>query len=154
MRLTDNWRRCYTRQLFVQRVSQRSVALQLYEQGCYTVQWDFLQQKVSVLISDWLPAVIDKSTDARKLTSASRNKNTRSHFLNFYNGFRYLIQIFLTLRITSLNGKMFQTRNLLGTFENEFWLFIQSVNLFTSHSSVDSVNHLSFLNPIRCRESY
>ena len=87
MRLTDNWRRCYTRQFFVQRVSQRSVALQLYEQGCYTVQWDFLQQKVSVLISDWLPAVIDKSTDARKLTSASRNKNTRSKFFYFYNGF-------------------------------------------------------------------
>ena len=42
-----------------------------------------LQQKVSVLISDWLPAVINKSTDARKLTSASRNKNTRSNFFIF-----------------------------------------------------------------------
>ena len=41
---------------------------------------NILQQKVSVLISDWLPA-INKSTDAQKLTSASRNKNTRSIFL-------------------------------------------------------------------------
>ena len=60
---------------------------------------------------------------------------------------------------------MFQTRNLLGTFENEFWSFIQSVNWFPSHWSVNSVNRLSFLwpiktlsfvwrqnKPIRCRE--
>ena len=36
--------RCYTRQLFVQLVSFKSVALQLHEQGCYTVQWDSGQQ--------------------------------------------------------------------------------------------------------------
>ena len=48
----------------------------------------FLQQKVSVLISDWLPVVINKR-DARKLTSASRNKNNRSIFnliFFFYDG--------------------------------------------------------------------
>ena len=33
----------------------------------------FLQQKVTILVSDWLPAVINKSTDARKLMSPSRN---------------------------------------------------------------------------------
>ena len=44
---------------------------------------------------------------------------------------------------------MIQTRNLLGMFENKFWLFIQSVNLFTSRACVDSVNHLSFLWPIK-----
>ena len=43
----------------------------------------FLQQKVSVLISDWLPAVINKSTDARKLTSASRNKTVALIFFIF-----------------------------------------------------------------------
>ena len=31
MRLTDNWRRCYTRQFFVQRVSQR---LKAYHYSC------------------------------------------------------------------------------------------------------------------------
>ena len=43
-----------------------------------------LQQKVSVLISDWLPAVINKSTDARKLAWAwqkqSLIKNNRDFF--------------------------------------------------------------------------
>ena len=49
----------------------------------FTTKSQCPQQKVSVLISDWLPAVINKSTDARKLTSASRNKNTRSNFFIF-----------------------------------------------------------------------
>ena len=34
----------------------------------------FLQQKETVLISDWLPVVISKNTDVDKLMSASRNK--------------------------------------------------------------------------------
>ena len=52
------------------------------------VSSNFFQQKVTVLVSDWLPAVINKSTDARKLTSESRNKKIRSKFviLFFING--------------------------------------------------------------------
>ena len=47
-------------------------------------QNEFLQQKVSVLI-------INMSTDAQKLASASRNKNTRSNFFIFIMVPQYLI---------------------------------------------------------------
>ena len=114
--------------------------------------------KKSVLISDWLPAVIKKSTDVRKRRQRHATKTLALIFLSLY-----LDSPVFDLNIfDSLNGKMFQTRNLLGTFVNEFSSFIQSVNLFTS---VDSVNHLPFLwpiktlpflwrqnKPIRCRE--
>ena len=37
-----------------------------------------LQQKITALVSDWLPAVVNKSTDTRSWREPSRNTNTRS----------------------------------------------------------------------------
>ena len=42
------------------------------------IRFYFLQRKATVLVSDWLPAVIIKSTDTRSWRDLSRNINTRS----------------------------------------------------------------------------
>ena len=56
----------------------------------YPMSCMFLQQKDTVLISDWLPVVISKNTDVDKLMSASRNKTVALifvYFFYFYDGF-------------------------------------------------------------------
>ena len=42
------------------------------------IRFYFLQRKAAVFVSDWLPAVIIKSTDTRSWRDLSRNINTRS----------------------------------------------------------------------------